>query len=187
MLILKKYDNIYAVIKLTSVSFFEITDHTDLSGADRLPESVRTHCKKRESAAAALALVEMGILHLRYEKSGKPIADNCFVSISHSGPAISVCKSDIPVGIDIEKTDRKRNFEEIAKRCFHGAESELYLKNPSAEKFYEIWTKKEAYSKLLGRGLADILSGFDVYSLDGVKFKTYRINSYIISVCESLK
>ncbi|MCH5190695.1 MAG: 4'-phosphopantetheinyl transferase superfamily protein [Oscillospiraceae bacterium] len=172
---------------MISVSFFEITGHTDLSGLNKLPESVRTHCKKRESAAAALALTEMGISHLQYEKSGKPIADNCFVSISHSGSAVAVCKSDTPVGIDIEKIDRERNFERIVKRFYHGEEVKNLFKNPSAEKFYEIWTKKEAYSKIFGGGLADIMNGFDVYSPDGVKFQTYKINEYIITVCEKIR
>ena len=174
------------MIKLASVSFFEITEYTDMSGADKLSQNVKVHCRKRESTAAAMALLEMGVQHLQYENSGKPIADNCFVSISHSSSAVAVCKSDMPVGIDIEKIDGKRNFAGIARRYFHGAESEFFFTNPSAERFYEIWTKKEAYSKMLGGGLADILSGFDAFSLDSVKFQTYKLNGYIITVCESL-
>lgn len=158
-----------------------------MSGADKLPGSVKAHCRKRESTAVALALTEMGVLHLRYEKSGKPISDDCFVSISHSSSAVAVCKSDTPVGIDIEKIDRERNFDGLAKKYFHGAESKIFFEDPSAEGFYEIWTKKEAYSKILGGGLADILNGFDVYSLDSVKFTTYRINGYIITVCEHIR
>lgn len=175
------------MINLTSVSFFKITENTDISGTDKLSRKVKAHCQKRESAAAALALLEMGAIDLRYEDSGKPLAGNCFVSISHCGSAVTVCKSAAPVGIDIEKSDVKRSFNRLAERYFHGKEYKIFFEDPSAERFYEIWTKKEAYSKLLGGGLADIINGFDTCSLSGVKFRTYEINGFIITVCESTK
>ena len=85
---------------MTSVYFFDCTEKC-LKLPEAFPENVISHCKKDESLAAAAALIDMGVLNLHYEENGKPLADNCFVSISHSENMIAVCTSDTPVGIDI--------------------------------------------------------------------------------------
>lgn len=145
------------------------------------------HCKKPESKAAAAALHCMGVEDLTYEPNGKPVAKNCYVSISHSGDHVAVCRNDdVPVGIDIEKmTDR--NFNKIANRFFCGKELEIFNENPTAETFYEIWTRKEAYSKILGTGVSEVVKGFDVYSLANYEFETQIAGEYLVSLCEKIR
>lgn len=145
------------------------------------------HCKKRESIAAAVALAYMGVEDLTYEPNGKPVARNCFVSISHSGDHVAVCRNDnAPVGIDIEKMT-ERDFGKVATRFFRGKELEKFNENPTAEVFYEIWTRKEAYSKILGTGVQEVVKGFDVYSLANYEFETDFAGEYAVSVCEKIR
>lgn len=144
------------------------------------------HCKKPESKAAAAALHCMGVEDLTYEPNGKPVAKNCYVSISHSGDLVAVCRNDdVPVGIDVEKM-AERDFSKIANRFFCGKELDKFNANPTAETFYTIWTCKEAYSKLNGRGVIEIADGFDVYSLANCDFQTDFAGEYAISICEKI-
>ncbi len=152
-----------------------------------LDGAIAEHCKKRESIAAAVALQYMGVKDLTYEPNGKPVAKNCYVSISHSGDMVAVCKNDnVPVGIDIEKMT-ERDFSKVANRFFRGKELEKFNANPTAETFYEIWTRKEAYSKILGTGVQEVVKGFDVYSLANYEFKTDYVGEYVVSVCEKIR
>ena len=92
---------------------------------------------------------------------GKPYfknTDGLFFSISHSFPHYAVAVSDNPVGIDIEKI-RDVNLN-ISKRMF--TENERKYVGQNIGRFFEIWTKKEAYSKFTGKGLGEKFSSFDV-------------------------
>ena len=170
---------------MTSVYFFNLTEKTEYDKS-LLPQNVREHCKKPESIAAATELLNMGVKNLWYDRN-KPMADNCFVSISHSGDMVAVCTSDNPFGIDIEKIDTKRNLEKLSKRVFKGQELEAFEQNPTPEQFYEIWTQKEAYSKIDGQGVNEIMKGFDIFDLQNYEFTTEIINDCVLSICEKIK
>ena len=170
---------------MTSVYFFNLTEKTEYDKS-LLPQNVQDHCKKPESIAAATELLNMGVENLWYDRN-KPMADNCFVSISHSGDMVAVCTSENPIGIDIEKIDDARNFAKIANRYFHGKEKEFFEQNPTADAFYEIWTKKEAYTKIDGNGVIEIQKGFDVLSIENHQFQTEKVNEYMLTICERVK
>lgn len=170
---------------MTSVYFFNLTEKAEYDKS-LLPQNVREHCKKPESIAAATELLNMGVKNLWYDRN-KPMADNCFVSISHSGDMVAVCTSENPIGIDIEKIDTKRNLEKLSKRVFKGQELEAFEQNPTPEQFYEIWTQKEAYSKIDGQGVNEIMKGFDIFDLQNYEFTTEIINDCVLSICEKIK
>lgn len=170
---------------MTSVYFFNLTEKTEYDRS-LLPQNVKDHCKKPESIAAATELLAMGVENLWYDRN-KPMADNCFVSISHSGDMVAVCTSENPIGIDIELIDEKRNLEKLSKRVFCGKELETFKNNPTPEQFYEIWTRKEAYSKIEGQGVNEIMKGFDIFDLQDYDFHTEIINNYVLSICEKIK
>ena len=170
---------------MKSIYFFELSEKNEYK--NDLPQNVLEHCKKRESFAAAKELIGMGVQGLRYEENGKPVADNCFVSISHSGNMVAVCTSENPIGIDIEKIDEKRNLEKLSNRVFCGKELEAFKNNPTPEQFYEIWTQKEAYSKIDGQGVNGIMKGFDIFDLQDYDFHTEIVNNYALSICEKIK
>lgn len=134
-------------------------------------------------AKADEILTNMGAKNIIRLENGKPVAENLFVSISHSGGKFAVCASQNPIGIDIEKI-ADRDFDSIVKRIFGAKEKEYYSKNKSADAFYEIWTRKEAYSKILGDGIRDIIKGTDTFSLDGYEFKTQFQDGFVLTVCE---
>lgn len=166
-----------------NVYFFDIREQGEVN-IENLPQGVLAHCKKRESFFAAEALINMGAQNLHYNEKKKPLADNCYVSISHCENMVAVCTSDKPIGIDIEKINTQRDWDKIANRFYHGKELEYFNENHTADVFFEIWTKKEAYSKIGGEGVGEIYKGFDVLSLEDYTFETKKIEDFILSVCE---
>lgn len=168
-----------------SVKIFNTKEYTP----DRslITPQMLSHCKRDESIFSALTLTEMGAVGLYYDKNGKPLADNCFVSVSHSGSLVAVCLGDLPLGIDIERPVERPNRLNIAQRLFKGKELLYYYNNENLEGFYTVWTRKEAFAKIDGQGLSKIKKGFDTYSLTDVTFKTHCCDDYIVSVCEQIK
>lgn len=117
---------------------------------------------------------------------GKPYivgADGYDFSVSHSGQAIAFAGGFSAVGADIELIKRRRN--RVSQRFF--SENEVRFIEQSAnsdEAFFEIWTKKEAYSKMLGKGLSLGFRSFDVTDENlECSFFTKRIDGYVFSIC----
>ena len=88
---------------------------------------------------------------------GKPTIigiDGIHVSVCHDKDICLVAVAPFPVGIDMERSDRKvRNPLSLAKRYFCEDEVTALGENPTAEEFTDMWVKKEALSKLIGRGV----------------------------------
>lgn len=122
---------------------------------------------------------------LDFEKTsnGKPFLKNYpdfHFNISHSNNLIAIAIDNSQIGIDIEKI-REVNLK-LANR--HFCENEINFINSNNERFFEIWTKKEAYLKFCGKGITLPLNSFDVTdgSLDK-SFHTYQKDGFFISVC----
>ena len=130
------------------------------------------------------------------DANGKPYLANfpeIHFNISHTHSAVAAAISNKPVGIDIEliKSGSDSKILKIAKKMFLPHEFEYITENQneSAKRFYEIWTKKEAYVKYLGTGIFSNVGefnamGFDVLALDSdVKINTFFVEQWVISVC----
>lgn len=120
-------------------------------------------------------------------KYGKPYLNNNFglyFNISHSHNAIVVVVSNRPVGVDVEKIV-KTNLKIVQRFFDEDEQNYIFSKDFDRDiRFYEVWTKKEAYMKYLGKGLHIPLNSFSVINkIIKNFFKTYRINKYQISVC----
>ena len=114
---------------------------------------------------------------------GKPFVDKegVFFNISHSKGRVACAVSDTPVGLDIEKLTDKSDMDikNFAKRYFVENEViQLEKENFSALEFYKIWTKKEAYSKMLGSAL----SRNPKIDTTELNIDTYVEGEYIFSV-----
>lgn len=99
---------------------------------------------------------------------GKPFLINnqdYHFNISHTRNMIALAISDNAVGVDVEKIREidtgisKRFFTLREQNHIEKAQDDLY------ERFFEIWTKKEAYIKYIGKGLSVSLNSFDVTSI----------------------
>lgn len=130
---------------------------------------------------------DFNLLEFGKNEFGKPFvigADGYDFSVSHSARAVAFAGVSSRVGVDIERIRRRKSG--LSERFF--AENEIKFIEESEtpdEAFFEIWTKKEAYSKMLGKGLAAGFSSFDVTGngLD-CEFFTKMTNGYAFSVCE---
>ena len=110
---------------------------------------------------------------IAYNSQGKPyFLSNCeiFFNISHSSNYVACVIGNRPVGIDIEKARKGR--QNLAKRFFDVSEAEWIKECDSDERFFRIWTLKEAYGKATGQGVLDILDKI-VYRLEKGKMKAY--------------
>lgn len=115
---------------------------------------------------------------------GKPYLKNypkVFFNLSHTKGMIICAVSDEPVGVDIERMGRFN--KRIAEKFFtNNEQSYVFSKADDLDKrFCEIWTKKEAYVKWLGLGMAVPFKSFDV--LDNDKIITNSTGGYVYSYC----
>jgi len=87
-------------------------------------------------------------------------------SLSHSaGLALIAIAAESDVGVDVEVLGAHSDYPELARQFFSAAEIAQLSAHPDhryAEAFLGCWTKKEAYVKARGRGLAIPLSSFTV-------------------------
>lgn len=106
-------------------------------------------------------------------KMGKPRFDGCeglSFSVSHSGGLTCCAVSRDEVGFDIQQTLPDYRFADIARRFFSDAEHETVTSvgcEEQIQRFYRIWTAKEAYVKLDGEGVVRGFRAFSVVSGDG--------------------
>lgn len=120
---------------------------------------------------------------------GKPYlcgVDGMFISVSHSDAYAAVIISDKNVGIDIERYE-VRDYLSLSSRYFSTGERAL-----NERTFYEFWTKKEAYSKFLGKPLSLGLLSTDMKEVEesGIPFFFKEMllfnEMYYLTVCGEL-
>jgi 4'-phosphopantetheinyl transferase len=71
----------------------------------------------------------------------------------------------IEIGVDVEYRKAMPDLEQIAERFFSESERVALRQLPAHQKpagFFNCWTRKEAYLKAVGQGLAARLDSFDV-------------------------
>lgn len=121
---------------------------------------------------------------------GKPFLnghDSIDFNISHTKGMILCSVTDTgKVGVDVERI-RPLKYN-IMKRCFHPDEID-YVESLNDDKhFFEIWTKKEAYTKYLGTGLAFDITSVNMLSKEhDDKLACFCENDYIFSVYSDCK
>ena len=133
---------------------------------------------------------------LKYSENGKPVADDIFFNVSHGGDYVVGVASDCEVGCDIEKNGNAPL--DVAERYFYLSELE-YIKSAAdkSRAFFTLWTLKESYMKMTGRGMSLPLDSFEVVpqgeefilgkSVEkGCFFKTAEFDGHIFSVSREL-
>jgi 4'-phosphopantetheinyl transferase len=110
-------------------------------------------------------------LRFRYEQHGRPAlavrSDRCIdFNVAHSGELVVLAVARArKVGVDVEKIRLDIEAEEIAEHFFSPREVRI-IRSLSGDQrpraFFCCWTRKEAYVKACGEGLAMALDSFDV-------------------------
>ena len=103
-------------------------------------------------------------IKIQRTERGKPyLSDHSLeFNLSHSGELLLFVSAPArKVGVDIESTQMRPRWKDLARRFFAPDEVD---KATSYENFFEIWTCKEATLKMLGTGIAGTLSEFSVLS-----------------------
>ena len=86
-------------------------------------------------------------------------------NLSHSRGAFSILISPLcEGGIDMEPLERSLDFRAIVRNFFSPLEKDyIFSSEESAtERFFELWTRKEALLKAMGTGIADNLPSIEV-------------------------
>lgn len=118
---------------------------------------------------------------------GQPI-----YSITHSGDYAMCAISDRRIGVDIENRYRKifsehseENLDRIAKKCLTAGELRRYAsakKEEKADSLLYYWTRKESYSKALGKGLAMNFATIDTQEMDDFFWSDWLKEGYFCSL-----
>ena len=130
---------------------------------------------------------------LRYSDNEKPVVDGLFFNVSHAGDYVVGVLSDCEVGCDIEKNANAPL--EVAEHYFYHSELAYIKAAKNKDKaFFTLWTLKESYMKMTGKGMRIPLNSFEIvrtedeFILDKASgkqcfFKTIEFDNYIFSVC----
>lgn len=124
-------------------------------------------------------------------ENGAPsvVGRNIHVSVSHSSKAIAAGFCEVaPLGVDIECA-RDRDVIRLASEYFHADEvATLHALTGQAQidKFYYYWTRKEAVSKVTGRGLSrQLLGTLTMYPDFNLTIRTGNIRGHMLSIAHT--
>ena len=104
-------------------------------------------------------------IQFAYSAFGKPtlipeFGGRVHFNLSHSGDvALIAIAKNAEVGVDVEQVVVDFNYLEVARCFFSSAEFDRLMRIPlhlQAEAFFRCWTKREAYLKGHGEGLAGL-------------------------------
>ena len=132
------------------------------------------------------------LYHLNYEeviikktKTGKPYVLNCniHISCSYSDNIVAFIISSCNIGIDIERIKTANDL--IIKKIFCSDEADYVLSGNKDERFFIVWTMKEAYCKWTGNGLSDIKKVNVLDARSTQKFLSFQYCDFILSICWS--
>lgn len=100
-------------------------------------------------------------------------SEKLHLSVSHSGEYFLCIIADRLVGIDVQER-KNRNSDKIAERYFTEREKS-FIRDHGENGFFTVWTRKEAYSKLTGEGIAEIIRGTEVIDREDVIFTDFQL------------
>jgi len=109
-----------------------------------------------------------GELSISYGKYGKPFLKNKNIefSFTHSKSlCLLALTMNQKVGIDVEQIGCVRDWHKIMRYCLSDNEQQelfSYSEEEQEEAFLRGWTRKEAYTKAIGKGLLYNFSSFSV-------------------------
>ena len=94
-----------------------------------------------------------------------PIGGGIDFNLSHAGSLVVLAVGTVRVGVDVETTNRPRDWRAIARRFFSAVEvAAIEACDEAGQRtaFFRAWVRKEAFVKALGTGIATGFGRFDV-------------------------
>lgn len=166
-----------------------------LGGRESLP-ATPMHFLNVASLQEGLKAHDTLELTYRYNTYGKPYFSNIplYFSLSHSGNQILCACSEQEIGADLQKVtgiDGKKiaghYFSKTEKDYLSGISDETMAK----EEFFRLWTRKEAYGKLMGDGVLKVVNVSLLEDPESLTWQeghyiTERGDAYYYSICERL-
>lgn len=121
---------------------------------------IRDSLKKRFSGSEEINVYK--------DSFGRPMTDRegVFVSATHTGDIVVCAVSESPIGIDAQTVKAGLDGNRIAGRFFTQEEEDKVLRD-GVEAFYEIWCRKEAFSKVIGKGISYGLKNIETVNASG--------------------
>lgn len=87
-------------------------------------------------------------------------------NVSHSGELILIAIPDTEIGVGMERIETSFNYPDILRHSFSEQEiNQIEQAADSRDFFFRLWTRKEALTKAISRGLDDELR--NIPCLDG--------------------
>lgn len=123
---------------------------------------VLSHVLKQDPSLFEFEYSDHDKPHLAVNRHGKPVQFN--LSHSHEQTLIAVTLEHL-IGVDVEYVRRNVEFKKLAARFFSAQEARdlsTYTEDNLPPAFFACWTRKEAFVKALGDGIAFGLSEFSV-------------------------
>ncbi len=147
-------------------NFWDILDQNEQQHAQAISNRnlrlnyVETHARLRILLADVVNAKPEQLCILRTEQ-GKPyLADypELAFNLSHTANKFVVAYAyDHELGVDIEACKPRANLAALVEKCLAEEEQKYWLQLPElqqTEAFYRFWTRKEAFVKAVGRGIA---------------------------------
>ncbi len=112
--------------------------------------------------------------------AGKPVREDVFFSLSHSGRYVLCAVSDAPIGADVQE---RRPVKDGIARFFHPAERARLAEHPA--ELFRVWTRKEAWVKAVSAERTLSLAETDVLGpVPGLTFRDYELpGGYAAALC----
>jgi 4'-phosphopantetheinyl transferase len=146
-----------------SAKFHLEVDRKNFVARRSLLRAILGYYLKAEPSQISLALEERGKPRL----SGPHGAEALHFNLSHSR-SLALCAVGrfAPVGVDVERLRPMPEMAEIGAMFFSARENALLNAAPPEKKlevFFSLWTRKEAYLKATGEGIAGSLAQLDCW------------------------
>jgi len=145
------------------------------------------HGRLRQLLAKPLGLAPEAIefstgAHGKPELAGAAADSGLRFNLSHSaGLGLVGWSWQRAIGVDVEVWRAMRDEAALVRRFFSAAEIlawEALMTEQRVEAFFNLWTRKEAYIKALGRGLSLPLDSFDVSHECGAGARLLRPSAF---------
>lgn len=176
-------------IRLNNVQYADMKKYAALLPTERQDKIKRLRFDKDKLLSLIAGLMiraEIGDTPLVLNEHGKPYAQGSdkYFSVSHSGEIVAITVDTDEIGVDVEALPEKCQ-QKLAERFYHPHELKYVIEaDDKSRAFTTIWTRKEAYLKQLGIGIATDLKAFDTTSAElSKRLLSYDLEGYVLSIC----